>query len=84
MCQHAQQSAGFKLPYSDLTGFDRSWEVLNHGVMLTPRPSQAQHMLVDMMALGVAASLVYAFRNATDRARMLLPLCAFPLCAAGG
>ncbi|MEW5305524.1 MAG: hypothetical protein WDW36_008058 [Sanguina aurantia] len=45
--------------------------------------SQAQHMLVDMMALGVAASLVYGFRNATDRARMLLPLCAFPLCAAG-
>ncbi|KAG1673256.1 hypothetical protein FOA52_002536 [Chlamydomonas sp. UWO 241] len=43
--------------------------------------NQAQHMVVDMLALAVSAAFMYTVRN-SERARMVVPLLAFPLLAA--
>ena len=39
-------------------------------------------MVMDTVALLVSAGLTYALRS-NERALLLLPLCAFPVCAAG-
>lgn len=48
-----------------------------------PEQSQAQHMVVDMVALGVSATTMFLVRNST-RGRMLMPVIAFPLLAVAG
>ncbi|GAX80844.1 hypothetical protein CEUSTIGMA_g8279.t1 [Chlamydomonas eustigma] len=43
--------------------------------------NQAQHMVIDMLALGVSAAAMYTVRN-SERWRILLPLVCFPVLAA--
>jgi hypothetical protein len=43
---------------------------------------QAQHMVMDTLALAVSASANYLLRHQEAR-RMMLPLVAFPICAVG-
>jgi hypothetical protein len=44
-----------------------------------PTPQQAQHMVMDTLALAVSASANYVLRH-KEAQRMLLPLIAFPIC----
>lgn len=46
-----------------------------------PVQNQAQHMVVDMVALGVSAAVMFSVRHC-ERWRMVLPLAMFPVLAA--